>query len=196
MKIVLATQNTGKVTEFKELTKELHWEIIPLSQFTHQSPAETGLTFIENAIIKARYASKLTGLPALADDSGIVVDALNGEPGVYSARYAGEAVSFSVHIQKLLNHLKDVPVAKRSAHFYCALVLLRYPSDPAPLIGLGQWDGQILLEPQGTQGFGYDPVFYVPTHQCSAAELPSTIKNKISHRGQALHELKLMVFQL
>ncbi len=189
MKIVLATQNPGKVQEFTHLAGALDWALIPLSQYSTVSVEETGLTFIENAIIKARHASELSGLPALADDSGIVVDALHGAPGIYSARYAGEKASAAAHIQKLLSQLVNVPEAQRSAHFYCTLVFLRYPADPAPVIAQGKWDGQILFEPRGEQGFGYDPIFYVPTHQCSAAELMPEVKNKISHRGQALQKL-------
>jgi XTP/dITP diphosphohydrolase len=192
MKIILATQNPGKVLEFNHLATTLDWELIPLSQYSKDSPAETGLTFIENAIIKARHASALSGLPALADDSGIVVDALHGAPGIYSARYAGENVSADLHIQKLLSELAHVPKSQRTAHFYCVLVFLRYAEDPAPLVAQGKWDGQILLEPRGRHGFGYDPIFYVPTHHCSAAELLPEVKNKISHRAQAL--LKLLEF--
>lgn len=187
--IVLATNNAGKVLEFQDLLDNLTWKIIPQSTFGLPSVAETGLTFVENALIKARYAAEHTGLPALADDSGLVVDALHGAPGVYSARYAGENASAEQHIAKLLQELNDVPEMNRTARFICALVYLSYPADPTPIIVQGKWEGRILNAPKGNQGFGYDPVFYAPQFQCSAAELAPEIKNKISHRGQALAKL-------
>ncbi len=189
--IVLATNNAGKVVEFQELLSNLSWRIMPQSAFGLPSVEETGFTFVENALIKARYAAELTGLPALADDSGLVVDALHGAPGVYSARYAGENATAAQHIEKLLKELHYVTEKKRTARFHCALVYLAYPADPIPVIAQGSWEGHILNAPQGKHGFGYDPVFFDATHQCSAAELSSQIKNKISHRGRALDKLLL-----
>jgi XTP/dITP diphosphohydrolase len=188
--LLLATSNIGKVHEIENALENHPWKIIPQSDMgIHDSVEETGLTFVENAILKARHACAFTGLPALADDSGLVVDALNGEPGVFSARYAGAGVSFTEHTQKLLHAMKDIPNEKRSAHFYCVMVYLRHANDPSPIICQGIWEGHILETPQGKQGFGYDPIFYVPTHDCSAAELPLSEKNRISHRGQALAQL-------
>jgi XTP/dITP diphosphohydrolase len=187
--IVLATNNAGKVTEFQELLANLSWRIMPQSAFGLPSVEETGFTFVENALIKARYAAEHTGLPALADDSGLVVDALHGAPGVYSARYAGENATATQHIEKLLNELTHITEKKRTARFHCALVYIAYPADPTPIITQGSWEGHILHAPQGTQGFGYDPVFFDTTHHCSAAELSQNIKNKISHRGRALNKL-------
>jgi XTP/dITP diphosphohydrolase len=188
-KIILATGNPGKVREFHDLGAGRHWEIIPQSHFNIPEAAETGLTFIENALIKARHAAQLSGLPALADDSGLMVDALDGAPGVYSARYAGEHANFSANIQKLLFAMRDVPQGQRRAHFCCALAFLRAPEDAMPIVACSLWQGEILFAPQGDNGFGYDPVFFVPTHHCSAAELASAEKNKISHRAQALQDL-------
>jgi XTP/dITP diphosphohydrolase len=188
--LLFATSNIGKVREIENALIGHPWKIIPQSSLgIHDSVEETGLTFVENAILKARYASAFTDLPALADDSGLVVDALNGEPGVFSARYAGTGVSFVEHTEKLLHAMKDIPDEKRSAHFYCVMVYLTHANDPSPIICQGIWQGRILQTPQGKQGFGYDPVFYVPTHDCSAAELPLSEKNHISHRGQALAQL-------
>lgn len=187
--IVLATNNTGKVAEFQQLLNNLSWRIIPQSTFGLPSVDETGFTFVENALIKARYAAEHTGLPALADDSGLVVDALHGAPGVYSARYAGENASADQHISKLLQELIDVPEKNRTARFICALVYVSFPADPTPIIVQGRWEGRILNAPKGNKGFGYDPVFYVAQYQCSAAEIAPEIKNKMSHRGQALAKL-------
>jgi len=188
--LLLATGNAGKVHEIEHALAGHHWKIIPQSEFgIHDSVEETGVTFVENALIKARHASAITKLPALADDSGLVVDALNGEPGVYSARYAGENVPYTVHITKLLHALTDIPDEKRTARFYCVMVYLTHANDPTPIICQGTWEGRILHSPQGEHGFGYDPVFYVPTHDCSAAELSLSEKNRISHRGQALAQL-------
>jgi XTP/dITP diphosphohydrolase len=189
-KLLLATSNPGKVREIEHALIGHPWKIIPQSDVgIHDSVEETGLTFVENAILKARHASAFTGLPALADDSGLVVDALHGEPGVFSARYAGEGVAYATHMQKLLEAMHDIPDEKRSAHFYCVMVYLTHANDPSPIICQGIWQGQILHAIQGKEGFGYDPVFYVPTHNCSAAELPLSEKNRISHRGQALAQL-------
>jgi XTP/dITP diphosphohydrolase len=187
--IVLASSNAGKVREFNQLLGDLQLEVVPQSQFNVADADETGLTFVENAILKARNAAQHTGLPALADDSGLEVDALHGAPGIYSARYAGPNASDTENLEKLLGMLKDVPGEKRGARFQCVLVYLRHALDPTPLICQGTWEGRILTAPRGTSGFGYDPVFFVPTHACSAAELPADTKNALSHRGQALRQL-------
>ena len=187
--IVLASSNAGKVREFNQLLGDLQLEVVPQSQFNVADADETGLTFVENAILKARNAAQHTGLPALADDSGLEVDALHGAPGIYSARYAGPNASDTENLEKLLGMLKDVPGEKRGARFQCVLVYLRHALDPTPLICQGTWEGRILTAPRGTSGFGYDPVFFVPTHACSAAELPAETKNTLSHRGQALRQL-------
>lgn len=187
--IVLASSNAGKLREFSQLLSGLQREVVPQSQYNVTDAEETGLTFVENAILKARHAAQHTGLAALADDSGLEVDALRGEPGIYSARYAGPNASDAENLQKLLGLLKDVPAEKRSARFQCVLVYLRHALDPTPLICQGTWEGRILSDPRGSNGFGYDPVFLVPTHHCAAAELPADIKNTLSHRGQALQQL-------
>ncbi|MFQ1042626.1 XTP/dITP diphosphatase [Gilliamella sp. CG16] len=188
-KIVLATNNQGKVNELQNLLADAGFDIIAQSQFNLPDADETGLTFVENAIIKARYAAKLTGLPAIADDSGLVVEALNGEPGIYSARYAGEHGNDESNNQKLLQALQPIPQEKRSAYFYCALVFMHHENDPTPIICLGKWNGLILNELKGKGGFGYDPLFYVPELNCTAAELTKEHKSQISHRGQALKQL-------
>ena len=187
--VVLASSNAGKVREFNQLLGDLQLEVVPQSQFNVADADETGLTFVENAILKARNAAQHTHLPALADDSGLEVDALHGAPGIYSARYAGPNASDTENLEKLLGMLKDVPEEERSARFQCVLVYLRHALDPTPLICQGTWEGRILTAPRGTSGFGYDPVFFVPTHACSAAELPAETKNALSHRGQALRQL-------
>jgi XTP/dITP diphosphohydrolase len=188
-KIILATSNLGKVRELADYLKILSFDFIAQSEFDVPEIAETGLTFVENALIKARWASQQTGLPAIADDSGLVVDALDGAPGIYSARYAGEKANMLENINKLLDKLKPIPKEKRTARFYCILVFLTRWDDPLPIIAEGVWEGLILDQPQGTQGFGYDPIFYAPTHHCSAAELSHSEKMKISHRGLALEKL-------
>lgn len=187
--IVLASNNAGKVREFNELLADLNMEIIPQGKWDFPEAEETGLSFVENAILKARHACEHTGLPALADDSGIEVDALDGAPGIYSARFAGQGASDADNCDLLLNKLKDTPSAERSARFQCLLVYMRHAKDPTPLICQGAWEGQILSTPQGDNGFGYDPVFYVPDLDCSAAQLSSEQKNQRSHRGQALRAL-------
>lgn len=186
MKLVLASGNQGKIKEIRALLQSYQWEVIGQDELDIKDVPETGLTFIENALIKARHASKESNLPALADDSGLIVPYLNGAPGIYSARYAGNESNAQNNIDKLLLALKDVPIAKRNAAFYCAIVFLRHAHDPAPIIAQGEWKGRILTERQGNAGFGYDPIFYVESEKCSAAELELTIKNKLSHRGQAL----------
>jgi XTP/dITP diphosphohydrolase len=188
-KIVLASANIGKIKEFKELLKNFEIEVIPQAELNVEETEETGLSFIENALIKARHASQKTGLPALSDDSGLTVDSLNGAPGIYSARYAGTPANDKQNIQKLLSELKDVPDDKRQASFYCVLVFLSNALDPVPLVCTGKWTGCILREPKGEQGFGYDPIFFVPQYHQTAAELPRAIKNTISHRGIALQSL-------
>jgi XTP/dITP diphosphohydrolase len=188
--IVLASNNAGKVREFNSLLTGLHFKVLPQSHFQLESVEETGLTFVENAILKARHASQHTGLPALADDSGIEVDALHGAPGVFSARFAGPGANDQANCELLLEKLREVPDGKRSARFRCVLAYLRHAADPMPLICQGTWEGLILHEPRGSNGFGYDPVFYAPPQRCSAAELPPEQKNQLSHRGQALYALR------
>ena len=187
--IVLASNNPGKVREFAQLLVGLGHEVRPQSEFDVPEVEETGLTFVENALLKARNAAHHAGLPALADDSGLEVDALNGAPGIYSARYAGGGASDRANLEKLLADIQHVPETGRGARFQCVLVYLRHALDPTPLICQGTWEGRILHAPQGTQGFGYDPIFYVPSHGCSSAELPPETKNLLSHRGQALRKL-------
>ncbi len=188
-RIVLASNNPGKAREFAELLAELQLEVVPQSRFDVPEAEETGLTFVENAILKARNAARHSGLPAIADDSGIEVDALNGAPGIYSARYAGPGASDEDNLRKLLRELEGVDEAHRSARFQCLMVYLRHAEDPTPLICQGTWEGRILQAPRGANGFGYDPVFFVPGEGCSAAELPAEVKNRLSHRGQALRAL-------
>ena len=187
--IVLASSNPGKVREINQLLATLDLHAQPQSEFGVVDAEETGLTFVENAILKARNAAQHTGLPAIADDSGIEVDALNGAPGIYSARFAGDNASDQANLEKLLADLDGVPETQRSARFQCLMVYMRHASDPTPLICQGTWEGRILPVARGDNGFGYDPVFYVPTHDCSSAELPADIKNALSHRGQALRQL-------
>ncbi len=189
-RIVLATGNPGKVREFTDILSDLDLAIRPQSDFGVPDVEETGLSFVENAILKARNAAAHTGQPAIADDSGLEVDALNGAPGIYSSRYAGPAASAEDNNRKLLRALEGVPEAERTARFICLIVYLRYADDPTPIIAQGVWEGRILTEPRGDGGFGYDPVFWVPTHGCSSAELPPEEKNRISHRGIALNIFK------
>ena len=184
--LVLASGNPGKLRELNAMLEPLGWSVMPQSDWEISEAVEDGLGFIENALIKARHASKHTGLPALGDDSGLVVDALSGAPGIYSSRFAGVDADESANNRKLLGALKGVPESDRGAHFYCAMALVRNAQDPAPLLATGRWDGQILKTPVGVGGFGYDPLFRVPDQGCSAAELPANIKNQLSHRGQAL----------
>jgi XTP/dITP diphosphohydrolase len=192
-KIVLATGNKGKVKELAKMLGPLDFKVLPQSEFDVSEVAETGTTFVENAIIKARHASLITGLPAIADDSGLAVDALGGAPGVYSARYAGADASDRDNIDKLLFSLKDVPEALRGARFLCVLVYMRSANDPTPIICQGEWRGQITQEIMGENGFGYDPVFWVAEKACSSAQLTSETKNSLSHRGSAI---KLLTQQL
>ncbi len=187
--IVLASNNAGKVREINQLLAAGQIEVVPQRDFDIPDAVEDGLSFVENAIKKARHASSLSGLPAIADDSGIEVDALKGAPGIYSARYAGEGASDQANLEKLLESLKDVPEEARTARFQCLMVYMRHAEDPTPIICQGTWEGRVLFEARGDNGFGYDPVFYVPTHNCTSAELPAEVKNSLSHRGQALQKL-------
>jgi len=189
MKVVLASGNAGKVKEFMQLLSGVGMDVRPQSEFNVPDADETGLTFVENAILKARNAAELTGLSAIADDSGIEVDALQGQPGIYSARYAGVGAGAAACNQKLLNALKKTPEAERTARFRCCIVMLQHATDPSPIIAEGYWEGRILEQLTGTEGFGYDPLFFVPTHNMSAAQMDSTEKNRISHRGLALQGL-------
>ena len=186
---MLASNNPGKLREIQAVLGEERYQLIQQSEFNVSEVAEIGTTFVENAIIKARHAAQHTGMPALADDSGIEVDALQGAPGIYSARYAGSNADDVANNTKLLNELADVPDAERTARFQCVLVYMRHAKDPMPIICEGTWEGSILHETKGPNGFGYDPLFYVPTHQCSSAELDPAEKNRISHRAQALQKL-------
>lgn len=188
-RIVLASNNAGKLRELNQLLQDLACEVVPQSSLGVPEAEETGLSFVENALLKARNAAAHTGLPALADDSGLEVDALNGAPGIYSARYAGEGASDQANVEKLLAALEGVADAQRGARFQCLIVYLRHAEDPTPLICQGTWEGRILHTPRGDQGFGYDPVFYVPGQDCASAQLPPAIKNRLSHRGQALRRL-------
>lgn len=185
--VVLATGNPGKVREFADILGTDNLIIRPQSDFGVPDVEETGLSFVENAIIKARNAAAHTGQPAIADDSGLEVDALNGAPGIYSARYAGPRSSSEENNRKLLHALEGLPDSERTARFICLIVYMRHADDPAPIIAQGSWEGRILSEPIGDNGFGYDPVFYVPSHHCSSAQLDPAEKNRISHRGTAIN---------
>lgn len=188
-KVVLATGNAGKVRELASLLRDFGLDIVAQTDLDVESAEETGLTFIENAILKARHAAAITGLPAIADDSGLAVDALGGAPGIYSARYAGVDASDRQNLEKLLVALNDVPDGQRQAQFHCVLVYLRHADDPTPLVFHGVWPGEITRAPAGEGGFGYDPIFYVPSEGKTAAELTREEKSAISHRGQALKQL-------
>jgi XTP/dITP diphosphohydrolase len=188
-RLVLASGNRGKLEEFRQLLSSTGWDIAAQSDFNVPEAAETGLSFVENAILKARNAAQHTGLPALADDSGLEVDALHGAPGIYSARFAGPDADDAANNRKLLELIADVPEAQRTARFQCVLVFMRHAQDPSPLICQGTWQGRILTAPRGGNGFGYDPLFYIPDLQQTAAELPAILKNQRSHRGQALLKL-------
>lgn len=188
-KIVLASHNAGKIKEFGALFAPFNITLIPQAELNIPDIEETGLTFIENAILKARHAAALSGLPALADDSGLAVKALNGAPGIYSARYAGKAAGTHANIQKLLQAMETIPDDQRQAAFHCVLAFLSHANDPAPLIADGLWQGTILRAPRGNAGFGYDPVFFVPSEHKTAAELSDQRKSEISHRGMATQTL-------
>jgi XTP/dITP diphosphohydrolase len=189
--LILATSNAGKIKELAQLLAPIH--CIAQTTLSISSAEETGLSFIENAIIKARHASLLTNKPALADDSGLVVPALDGEPGIYSARYAGADASDKDNIDLLLKKMAHLAQNQRSAYFYCALALVRHAKDPTPIVSTGIFHGVINQHPSGNEGFGYDPIFYVPEHQCTAAQLNATVKNTISHRAQALNQLHTLM---
>lgn len=185
-RIVLASNNQGKVREIGQLLAGQDMEVLPQSAFDIPEIEETGLTFVENAILKARNAAALSGLPAIADDSGLEVDALKGAPGIYSARFAGPNATDADNNRKMLAELEKTPEKERTARFQCLMVYMRHGKDPVPIICQGTWEGRILREPQGENGFGYDPLFFVPEKNCSAAELPAEVKNAMSHRGKAL----------
>jgi len=192
-KVVLATGNKGKVKELAVMLAGLGFEVLPQSEFAVTDVAETGSTFVENAIIKARHAAKHTGLPAIADDSGLAVHALGGAPGVYSARYSGDQATDQSNITKLLNVMADIPTEKRQATFLCVLVFMRHAEDPTPIICQGEWRGEIMTSQLGESGFGYDPIFWVESQKCSSAQLSAEQKNALSHRGKAL---KMLLAQL
>jgi len=189
-RIVLASSNPGKLKEFGALLAGSNFEVVPQSSLGVDDAEETGLTFVENALLKARHAARATGLPALADDSGLCVDHLHGAPGLYSARYAGTHGDNAANNAKLLRELDGVPDERRGAFFICVLVLLRHADDPAPLVAEGRWHGRVLHEARGAHGFGYDPLFLPRDETASAAELPPAMKSRISHRGRALAALR------
>ncbi len=187
--IVLASNNGGKVREINQMLAQAGVRVRPQGEFGIDEAEETGLSFVENAILKARHASAASGLAAIADDSGLEVDALHGAPGIYSARYAGAGSGDAANCDKLLAALKGVPEAERGARFQCVMVYMRHAEDPTPLLCQGTWEGRILEAPRGNNGFGYDPIFYVPGQHRSSAELDASTKNALSHRGQALTQL-------
>lgn len=191
--LVLASGNAGKINELQALLPQ--FSLLPQTHFSVPEIAETGSTFVENAILKARNAAHYSQLAAIADDSGLVVQALNDAPGIYSARYAGLHANDTQNITKLLADLKGVSMPDRHAYFFCVLVFMRHENDPCPLIAQGRWDGVILEHPEGEFGFGYDPVFGVTSHRCSAAQLSLEVKNSLSHRGKALALLKHALFE-
>ncbi|MCH8163251.1 MAG: RdgB/HAM1 family non-canonical purine NTP pyrophosphatase [Proteobacteria bacterium] len=188
-RIVFASGNAGKVREIGQLLEGLSLDVLPQSDFNVPEIEETGCTFVENAILKARNAAHHTGLAVIADDSGIVVDVLQGRPGIVSARFAGVGASDEDNLNKLIEMIKPFPEEQRTARFICSMVYLRHEYDPVPIIAQGVWEGQLITDPKGSNGFGYDPMFYVSSQQCTSAELTPEIKNKLSHRGQALTHL-------
>ena len=192
-RVVLASSNAGKLLELRELLADSGVELFSQSELGIDDADETGLTFIENAILKARHASRLCGLPALADDSGLCVDNLGGAPGLYSARYAGTHGDAAANIRKLLDVMRDIPDHERGAHFHCSLALLQSAEDPSPLIAEGRWQGTILQSTRGNGGHGYDPVFFDPLRGLGAAEMTAADKNQISHRGKALARLRSLL---
>jgi len=192
-RLVVATGNRGKLAEIRDVLAGTGIELVAQSELGIADADETGATFVENALIKARHASRASGLPALGDDSGICVDALGGAPGLVSARYAGAHGDSAANIVRLLGALEGIEDVGRGAHFHCTIVLLQSADDPAPLIAEGRWHGRILHAPRGTQGFGYDPIFFDPVLGQGAGELDATLKNRVSHRGQALARLKALI---
>jgi XTP/dITP diphosphohydrolase len=194
-RLVVASSNRGKLAEIRELLGNLSLQLVAQADLGIEDADETASTFVENALLKARHATRQSGLPALGDDSGLCVDALGGGPGLYSARYAGVHGDAAANIAKLLDALQGIPDAARTAHFYCVLVLLRHADDPAPLITEARWHGRILHAPRGDRGFGYDPVFFDPVLGRGAAELDDAVKNRVSHRGQALASLRDLIAQ-
>lgn len=192
--IILATSNKGKIKELSELLSPIH--CIVQTALGISNAEENGLSFIENALIKARHASLCAGKPALADDSGLVIPALNGEPGIYSARYAGIDASDQDNINRLLKNMAHLQGTQREGYFYCAIALVEHAKDPTPIIATGLFKGFICEAPSGENGFGYDPIFYVAEYECTAAQLPATIKNSISHRAKALSQLRLLIQNL
>lgn len=186
--LVLASHNAGKLKELQAMLGDAV-RVRSVAEFSTVEPEETGLSFVENAILKARHAARISGLPALADDSGLAVDALGGAPGIYSARYAG-GLGDAANNAKLLEALRDVPDAERGAQFVCALALVRHADDPLPILCEGLWHGRILFEARGAGGFGYDPLFWVPECDCASAELPAAEKNRLSHRARGMVQLK------
>jgi len=189
LNVVLASSNAGKIKELQDMLADLGVVVIPQQELSIPDVEETGLCFVENAILKARNAAQLSGKPAIADDSGLEVDLLDGQPGIYSARYGGEDATDSSNNQKLLEQLGDAPLEKRSARYQCIIVYMRHANDPTPIICQGSWEGHIALEPRGEGGFGYDPLFYLQDLDCHAAEMDKTHKNRISHRGKATAQL-------
>ena len=188
-RVVLASANRGKLRELEALLAPCHMEVVPQSEFDIPSADETGASFIENAILKARHAARLSGLPAIADDSGLMVDALDGAPGVHSARYAGADADDEANLALLLENMRDVAEARRGARFVCLMVYMQHPLDACPLVGEGVWHGRITRAPRGEGGFGYDPVFFVEERGCTSAELDAADKNRISHRARAMQAL-------
>jgi len=188
-KVVIASGNRGKLAEFRDLLTDIDLDAVPQSEFAINDAVESGRTFVENAIIKARHASHYAKLPAIADDSGLEVDYLRGAPGIYSARFSGEGATDERNNRKLLGLLQDIPAEQRTARYQCLLVYLRHPDDPTPIICHGTWEGTLIAEPRGTRGFGYDPLFFVAEHNCTAAELDPELKNRVSHRAHAIQQL-------
>ncbi|HEX7381151.1 MAG TPA: RdgB/HAM1 family non-canonical purine NTP pyrophosphatase [Nevskiaceae bacterium] len=189
MDVVLASRNAGKLREFRHLLQPLGWRLSAIDDYDALPVAEPAPTFVENALLKARHACRVSGHPALADDSGLEVDVLGGAPGVHSARYAGEHASDDANNAKLLHALERVPAPRRRARFVCVIVYLRRANDPTPLVAFGAWNGEILTAPRGRDGFGYDPLFWIPELEATAAELDPATKDRLSHRGQALRKL-------
>lgn len=192
-RLILASGNPGKIREFADILQPMGISLVPQADLGIETCAETGLSFVENAIQKARHAAERSGLPALADDSGIEVDALHGRPGIYSARYAGEGAGDEENNQRLLSELADLPLHQRSARYRCVIVLMLHAEDPFPVIAHGTWEGRVTMAPAGSGGFGYDPLFFLPEQGCTAAELSSGEKNRLGHRGQALRSLATQI---